>query len=146
MIREHLGPVSPKACIGIFEAGISRALMESRRFGVLSTGIGHKPLLRKGVSSFLGASASDKWIGGVTSGLAIETLQSDSHQRQVKEGIQRTAAALAELGADCIILGCAGMSGMEDTVRTGVKEAGFREVRVIDPAVTGLLFLVSLCN
>jgi len=63
MIREHLGPTSSKPCVGMFESGIAKALMVSRQFGIVSTGEGFKPLLKKGVTTFLGASGSDRFVG-----------------------------------------------------------------------------------
>lgn len=144
MIREHLGPSSSKVCIGIFEAGLSQALMQARKFGVLSTGFGAKPLLAKGVSAFLGSSGSDRWAGGITSSIKIEDLRLEGEQESVQRRMKIAAGKVAGLGADCIILGCAGMTGMEEWVREGAREAGCGEVRVIDPAVAGLAFLGGL--
>ncbi|GAA6041687.1 hypothetical protein JCM8097_003084 [Rhodosporidiobolus ruineniae] len=144
MIREHLGPTSPKPCIGMFEAGISKALILSRKFGVLSTGFGPKPLLSKGVSNFLGAAASQRWAGGVTSGIKIEELRMEEHKEKVERLMKETAVKVAKLGADCIIMGCAGMAGMEPLVQQGVREAGLPDVRVIDAAVAGLVMLAGM--
>ncbi|BGP13114.1 Protein dcg1 [Rhodosporidiobolus nylandii] len=144
MIREYLGPTSPKPCIGMFEAGVSKALMLSRKFGVLSTGSGPKPLLSKGVATFLGAAASERWAGGVTSGIKIEELRLPAAKEKVERLMKETAAKGAQLGADCIILGCAGMAGMEPLVRQGVREAGLPDVRVVDAAVAGLVFLAGM--
>jgi len=49
-----------------------------------------------------------------------------------------------ELGADVIILGCAGMAGMEGVVKESVREAGLGEVRVVDGAKAGVEVLVGL--
>lgn len=165
MIREELGPTSPKPCIGMFEAGLSKALMLGRKFGVLSTGFGPKPLLSKGVMNFLGAASSDRWAGGITSSIAIEELRQADVRDKVERLMKETAAKVAEKGAgtwmcalkfasmreltchssaDTIIMGCAGMAGMEPLVRAGVKEAGLGEVRVIDAAVAGLVMLSGM--
>lgn len=144
MIREHLGTPSAKPCIGIFEAGLAHALLLSRRFGVLSTGAGPKPLLAKGVSAFLGASGSDRFAGGVTSGIRIEDLRLEGERGRVEALMRAAGVEVVRKGADCVLLGCAGMAGMEGWVREGVREAGLGEVRVVDPAVVGLGFLASL--
>ncbi|GAA5937920.1 hypothetical protein JCM3775_002396 [Rhodotorula graminis] len=144
MIREHLGPTSHKPCIGMFEAGVSKALMLSRKFGVLSTGTGPKPLLSKGVMNFLGAASSDRWAGGVTSGISIEELREPGARVEVERRMRETAAQVARNGADCIIMGCAGMAGMEPLVLEGVREAGLPDVRVVDAAVAGLAMLVGM--
>lgn len=142
MIREHLGPSSPRVCLSIFEAGISHALCLSRKFGILSTGFGPKPLLQKGVSAFLGGSASDRFAGGLTSGIRIEELRSAGEE--VESKMKETAGRLAVAGADCIIMGCAGMAGMEWLVKAGVAEKGLGEVRVVDAAVAGLGMLAGM--
>ncbi|KAK4699590.1 hypothetical protein P7C70_g6668, partial [Phenoliferia sp. Uapishka_3] len=146
MIREYLGPTSPIICIGMFEAGLSSALMTSRRFGILSTGFGPKPLLAKGVSAFLGASGSDRYAGGITSGIRIEELRTEDGEvrKEVERKMKEAAGKVAALGADCLVLGCAGMSGMEELVREGVRESGFGEVRVVDAAVVGMRFLAGM--
>ncbi|BGP45127.1 Protein dcg1 [Rhodotorula kratochvilovae] len=144
MIREQLGPTSPKPCIGMFEAGLSKALMLSRKIGVLSTGSGPKPLLSKGVMNFLGAASSDRWAGGVTSGIAIEELRDAAATDKVERLMKDTAARVAEEGADCIVMGCAGMAGMEPLVLAGVREVGLPDVRVVDAAVAGLVMLVGM--
>lgn len=144
MIREHLGPTSPKPCIGMFEAGLSKALTLSRSFGVLSTGFGPKPLLSKGVTSFLGAAGSNKWVGGVTSGIKIEELRDPTAKDKVEQLMRETAVKVARSGADCVILGCAGMAGMEPLVQAAVREAGLPDVRVIDAAKAGLVILAGM--
>ncbi|GAA6005371.1 hypothetical protein JCM10207_002956 [Rhodosporidiobolus poonsookiae] len=144
MIREHLGPTSTKPCVGMFEAGISKALMLSRKFGILSTGFGPKPLLSKGVANFLGGSASERYAGGVTSGIKIEELRQPEEREKVERLMKETAAKVARLGADCIVLGCAGMAGMEGWVLEGVRAEGLPDVRVVDAAVAGLVFLAGM--
>ncbi|GAA5905422.1 hypothetical protein JCM6882_003155 [Rhodosporidiobolus microsporus] len=144
MIREHLGPTSTKPCIGMFEAGVSKALMLSRKFGILSTGFGPKPLLSKGVMNFLGAASSERYAGGVTSGIKIEELRLPEEREKVERLMKETAAKVGRLGADCIILGCAGMAGMEPLVLEGVRDAGLGDVRVVDAAVAGLVFLSGM--
>ena len=109
MLREHFGPASSKVCIGIFEAGISHALLLSRRFGVISTGPGTKPFQTKGVSAFLGASGSDRWAGVKTSGLHVLEIEGGD-RKYVEDKIKATTVGLVAGGADCIILGCAGES------------------------------------
>ncbi|GAA5957358.1 hypothetical protein JCM3765_000435 [Sporobolomyces pararoseus] len=144
MIREHLGPASNKFCVGMFESGISQALMTSRQFGIVSTGAGFKPLLKKGVSTFLGASGSDRFVGSAMSGIQVEELRDSSKKDQVEKKIKEASAQVAAMGADLIIMGCGGMAGMESLVREGVREAGLGEVKVLDAALAGLVFLAGM--
>ncbi|GAA5924335.1 Dcg1p [Sporobolomyces koalae] len=146
MIREHLGPASTKYCVGMFEAGISQALMFNKQFGIVSTGEGFKPLLKKGVSAFLGASASDRFVGSAMSGIQVEELRNPNLRAQVETKIKEASAKVAIMGADTIIMGCGGMAGMELLVLQGVREAGLPDVKVIDAALAGLVFLAGVVS
>ena len=48
-------------------------------------------------------------------------------------------------GARCIILGCAGMSGMERWVKGAARDCG-SEVRVIDGAIAGVQILAGMAR
>ncbi|KAI5474757.1 protein of Asp/Glu/hydantoin racemase family [Pseudohyphozyma bogoriensis] len=143
MIREHLGPLTTKPVAGIFEAAITHALIMHKKFGILSTGFGAKPLLTKGVSSFMGANGSERWVGCVTTGLGVVELR-EGDQVKVEKCMKEGAAKLAAMGADCILMGCAGMAGMEPLVQAGVRDAGLGEVRVMDGGKAGVECLVGL--
>jgi len=62
----------------------------------------------------------------------------------VDKRIKSAAAKVCARGADVIVLGCAGMTGMEDLVKAGVAEAGGRPVKVIDGAKAGVQVLAGL--
>jgi Asp/Glu/hydantoin racemase len=144
MIREHLGTGSNKSCVGMFESGIAQALMTSRQFGIVSTGEGFKPLLKKGVSTFLGASGSDRFVGSSMSGIQVEELRDPKKKEEVERRIKDASAKVAAMGADLIIMGCGGMAGMESLVLQGVREAGLPDVKVLDSALAGLVFLAGM--
>ena len=143
MIREELGPATSKPCVGMFEAAVTECLMLSRRFGVVCTGSGPKPLLIKGVSSFLGGSASDRWAGCLTSGLAVLELR-EGDKARVERLVKETAGKVAKMGAEAVIMGCAGFAGMEDWMQEGVRQAGCLEVRIVDGAKAGLRTLCGM--
>lgn len=144
MIREHLGAASHKACVGMFESGIAQALMMSRQFGIVSTGESFKPLIQKGVSTFLGSSGSDRFVGSSMSGVEVTDLRDEGKKVEVEKRVKEASAKCARMGADLIIMGCGGMAGMEGLVAEGVREAGLPEVKVIDAAVAGLVFLAGM--
>ncbi|GAA6008722.1 hypothetical protein JCM11491_003411 [Sporobolomyces phaffii] len=146
MIREHLGAASDKLCVGMFESGIAQALMVSRQFGIVSTAKDFGPLLQKGVTAFLGAAASDRFVGSEMSGVQVEQLRDPARRAEVERRIKESSAAVAARGADTILMGCGGMSGMEQLVRDGVKEAGLPEVKVLDAALAGLVFLAGMIS
>lgn len=143
MLREHLASVRPyKPAIGIFEAAIAHSLLVGRRFGILTTGTGMKQPLISGVHTFLGAS-SVRFAGVVTSGLGVVELR-EGDRGKIEETMKAASAKVAEKGADVIILGCAGMTGMENLVQEGVRRAGLGEVLVIDGVKAGLVVLAGL--
>ena len=145
MIREELGPLSTKPCVGMFESAVVEAMLLSRRFGVVCTGSGPKPLLVKGVTSFLGGSASDRWAGCLTSGLAVLELR-EGDMARVERLVKDTSGKVAKMGAEAIIMGCAGFAGMDEWVQQGVEEAGCPPVRVIDGAKAGLRTLAGMLS
>ncbi|GAA6062337.1 hypothetical protein JCM10212_006587 [Sporobolomyces blumeae] len=145
MIREHLA-ASPKPCVGMFESGIAKALMLSRQFGIVSTGESFKPLIQKGVSTFLGAAASDRFVGSAMSGVEVTELRDPALREQVERKVKDAAAQVARMGADVVVMGCGGMAGMEWLVQGGVREAGLPEVKVIDAALAGLVFLAGMVS
>lgn len=71
------------------------------------------PLLVKGFSSFLGGSASNRWAGCLTSGLAVLELR-EGDQARVERLVKETSGKVAMMGAEAIIMGCAGFAVMEE--------------------------------
>ncbi|KAJ7462613.1 hypothetical protein B0H11DRAFT_2285408 [Mycena galericulata] len=131
LIEEYDGFLATaKPVIGILEASITQSMLSGQRFGIVTTGSGYNYNRNREVSSFLGGH-SDKFAGVVMSGLGVVELLEGDRQR-VESMMKKASAELAALGTDVIILGCAGMAGMESLVQAGVKEGGFKAVRVID--------------
>jgi len=135
-LREELeGPV-----IGIMEASLYAARMLGNRLGVVTTGdrskIMHEDAIR--YYGFEGYSVGCESTGlGV---LELERLPRDKVLGLVGEAARRL---VQEKGADCITLGCAGMTEMkfrcEEVV--GAKDA---TAQVIDGVGVGVHFLIGL--
>lgn len=133
-----------KSSIGILESSITHALLIGQRFGIITTGTGYKYIYHTDVRNVLGGK-SEKFAGLVTTGLGVVELRegdADKIERNVKDASRK----IAEMGADVIILGCAGMAGMEWLVKEGVREAGLGEVKVVDGAKAGVHFLAGLAR
>ncbi|KAF9565185.1 hypothetical protein CPC08DRAFT_630187 [Agrocybe pediades] len=133
-----------KPAMNILEASISQSLLIGQRFGIITTGTGYKYIYYTDVRNFLGAT-SERFAGLVTTGLGVVELREGERQyveKKVKEG----SAQIAAKGADVIILGCAGMAGMEEVVKQGVVEAGFPPVRIVDGAKAGVHILAGLAR
>ncbi|PPQ91020.1 hypothetical protein CVT25_013945 [Psilocybe cyanescens] len=140
LLREN----TRKPAINILEAAISQSLLIGQRFGIITTGTGYKYIYYADVRNFIGAT-SERFAGLVTTGLGVVELREGDRQHietKVKEGSVR----IAEKGADVIILGCAGMAGMEEWVEQGVVEAGMGPIRVVDGAKAGVQILAGLAR
>jgi Asp/Glu/hydantoin racemase len=103
MLRE----VTTKPVVGIFEAAIVHALLLGKKFGVVTSGSGWVNGITAGVRNFLGANASDRFAGVSATGLGVLELK-EGDQEKVRMRIRESAADVARLGADVILLGCAG--------------------------------------
>lgn len=142
---------------GIFEASIGAALMSLPRqgkntsyasFGIISTGSYWETALSDGVSNFLGADNRNSlriFKGVGTTGLSATELHV-VEQNTVKSKVKDATRNLVS-GNDCkvVILGCAGMAGMEEWVKEAVVEELGREmaeyVTIIDGVKAGLVYL-----
>ncbi|KAL1716112.1 Asp/Glu/hydantoin racemase [Schizophyllum commune] len=133
-----------KPVVGIMEAAVAHALFSGKRFGIVSTGSGYKYDRHKDVHSFLGA-VSPRFAGLVTTGLGVVELR-EGDRAKVESNMKRGAAEVVSLGAEVIILGCAGMAGMEPLIKQGAREAHGENtsVKVIDGARAGVEVLAGL--
>jgi Asp/Glu/hydantoin racemase len=118
--------------MGIFEASILTALSllppSSRdgRFGIVSTGKYWEKALSDGVKSFLGTTSGTKntrFAAVSTTGLNADQLHS-MPKEEVRERMKAAVRSLMESNKDVsiIILGCAGMAGLDDVVREALIE------------------------
>lgn len=144
-----------KHIVGIFEASIVHALLLGKRFGIVTTGEAWESVLSEGVASFLGFDVksllqgaeadirlwrSDRFVGVASTGLGVNELH-EADPMEVSEKIGAASRKVLERGADVICLGCAGMSGMEDAVRSVTD--GSRVV-VVDGVQAGVDLLAGL--
>ncbi|KAJ4496076.1 Asp/Glu/hydantoin racemase [Lentinula edodes] len=140
MLRE----ITPKPTIGIFEAAITQALLLGKRFGIVTTGSGYSADIHKGVQAIMGGN-SQRFAGIVTTGLGVVELREGDRQK-IERNMKEYSGKIAQKGADVILLGCAGMTGMESLVVQGAAEAGpmASPVRVVDGAKAGVEILAGL--
>ncbi|KAF8636192.1 hypothetical protein AX17_003680 [Amanita inopinata Kibby_2008] len=102
------------------------------------------------VQAFLGAK-SERFAGYVPTGLGVVEAKTGraaaggGKEGRVEREMRRSSVeGVRGLGADVLVLGCAGMAGMEEMVRGYVREAGLRPVRVVDGAKAGVEILAGL--
>jgi Asp/Glu/hydantoin racemase len=136
--------------VGIFEASVCTALLlvkPGEQWGIVSTGKIWEQLLSEGTSEFLGLKSADegKFAGVETTGLSATELHDKPEEEVTKSMIAATRRLVSrsngkKVGVVC--LGCAGMVGMDKTVRKAcIEELGDEEgnqVRIIDGVKAGL--------
>ncbi|BGP39758.1 hypothetical protein JCM10450v2_003728 [Rhodotorula kratochvilovae] len=155
------GPARP--VLGIFEASLltSLALLHAPedRFGIVTTGAVWEGILSAGVHDFLGVRGEDaqveRFAGVETTGLSaveLHDLPAAEVEQRMKDAVKRLIARArgddgkGRLRAVC--LGCAGMAGLEATVRAAcVEELGEEEgakVHIVDGVKAGYTILEGM--
>ena len=115
--------------LGIFEASVSAAIAllgNNEKFGIVSTGEVWKEILSTAMrDEVLGAQKLDEVFAGVeTLGVNAGDLHAEGGEEAVKEKVQAATKRLLEKRKgqiSMVILGCAGMAGMEEWVREAAK-------------------------
>lgn len=136
-----------KLVVGIFEASITTCLQSinaDSKFGIVSTGKQWEGILKDAVANLLGSQQSSRYIGTETTGLNADQLHTTSKE-EVDRLMSEATRRLLQKGAEAICLGCAGMAGMERTVRQAcvnvLGEHRGRRVKIVDGVVSGVKFL-----
>lgn len=132
---------------GIFEASVATCLQSldiSEGFGIVSTGEQWQAILNKAVAEILGSTSSSRYAGTETTALnAVElhTTSKDEVDRRMKDATKR----LLSRKARAICLGCAGMAGMDRTIREAciefLGEEDGRRITIVDGVISGVNYL-----
>ncbi|KAG5938791.1 hypothetical protein E4U53_007938 [Claviceps sorghi] len=142
--------------MGIFEASILTALSllrPSERWGIVTTGKFWERHLCDGVNAFLGITGAvehAKFAGVFSSGLTA----GDFHTMSPAEVTEKLGLAARRLfmsgNVTCVVMGCGGMAGLEDIVRSAAievyNEAKAKSVYIIDGVKAGVLQLHQTIN
>jgi allantoin racemase len=124
-------------CLGIMEASVLYALPLGSRFSIVTTSPRWQPLLEEGVA-LLGLESRCASVR--SSGLAVLDLDRLPPDRVRARLAAEARAAVDEDGAEVILLGCAGMAGLQEAVATA---AG---VPVVDPVEAGVTLVGALAR
>ncbi|OLN87061.1 Uncharacterized protein C1F7.10 [Colletotrichum chlorophyti] len=145
------------AVTGIFEASVLTATSllphtsaghPSSRWGVVTTGAFWEKHLSQGVKDYLGQSdqSENTKFGGVTSsGLTAGDFHHVSPAEVKTKLEQATEKLLLSGDVRCVVMGCAGMAGLEEIIRSTAtavygKERG-GQVFIVDGVKAGILQL-----
>ncbi|KAL2136987.1 hypothetical protein VTI74DRAFT_11169 [Chaetomium olivicolor] len=110
---------------GIFEASILACLSllpPGKKWGIVTTGAFWKDHLTQGVNVFLGTqpqSSNTKFAGVETTGLNAGDFHGGVEPTVVEAKLKEATIRLLEKGdVDCVVMGCAGMAGLEEIIRS----------------------------
>ena len=151
---QELKKHTSKPVLGIFEASVSAALNllgEGGAFGIVSTGEVWKRILEDAIKNdLLGADKAAKaFVGVETLGVDAGDLHQDGGDDEVKKKVMAATGRLIDSGngkgrkINAILLGCAGMVGMDQWVKQEVQKRGKR-IKVVDGVKAGVGILQGL--
>lgn len=136
------------AVTGIFEASIlaSLALLRpGKKWGIVTTGKFWEEHLAKGVAEFLGTVGKDagaRFAGVESTGLEAGDFHGDSPEVVEMKLKEATARLLDRGDVECVVMGCAGMAGLEEVIRSAAVDklgaAKASELLVVDSVKAGV--------
>lgn len=139
MLREEY----PQPTIGIMEASLYASRLCGDKLGVLTTSQRSRFLHADALAATYGLGPPLFSVGCEAADVAVLELESRPRP-DVYAGVVRAAERLVARGADCVCLGCAGMTEMQAVCRAAVGGHGGNEVMVVDGVAMGVHFLVGL--
>lgn len=134
-----LRELTPAPVMSILEASLLMASSLGSRVGILTTSPRWEPLLEQGIA---GMGLEKKNLAGVvSSGLSVLDLEELPRSSVIKVLCTAAADVLQDgRGADVIVLGCAGMAGLE----AAIAEACQPGMVVLDPVQCGVQMCLAL--
>jgi Asp/Glu/hydantoin racemase len=155
MLAEKEGEFGRLAVTGIFEASVLTCLSllrPGKKWGIVTTGKFWEEHLSVGVNHFLGTEAhgaNSKFAGVETTGLTAGDFHGGLDPEVVRQKLRDATGRLLEQGdVECVVMGCAGMAGLEEIIRSvaidkyGPAEAS--QLLVIDGVRAGLGLLEQM--
>jgi Asp/Glu/hydantoin racemase len=140
---ESIRELTSKPVLGIFQASIFFALSLGGRFGIVTTNQRWEYILTKSVRELIGDSAAFGRVACTGYSAAEVHGEGGANRNQVQRAMADAARKLVrEDRCDVIVLGCAGMTGLENVVR----EAVGKNVTVVDAVVAGVHMLAGLIH
>jgi Asp/Glu/hydantoin racemase len=151
-LKDRLPP--SKHATGILESSVACCFQLVNRldgFGIVTTGDIWERLLTDAVGELFGFDKSTRFAGVETTGLDAIDLHDAPQEivrQRLNEATKRLLRKKAAGGAGSVVaicLGCAGMSGMSETVReAAIEELGDSEgskIRIVDGVQAGVAWL-----
>jgi len=145
----HEGARGKLVVSGIFEAGVLASLTllkPSQKWGIVTTGKFWEAHLSQGVNSFFGVdsqSVNDKFAGVESTGLDAGDFHGGVDPAVIREKLKEATKRLLDRGnVSCVVMGCAGMAGLEEIIRSAAVETygpdQGRQILIIDGVKAGV--------
>ncbi|KAH9907066.1 hypothetical protein F4778DRAFT_612389 [Xylariomycetidae sp. FL2044] len=155
-LLDSLVTTRPRVVVtGIFESAIltalSLVLSPGEKWGIVTTGEFWEEHLTEGVFKFLGsdedgaATVNSKFAGVESTGLDALDFHYGVHPAVVREKLSMATKRVLRGGETvCIVMGCAGMAGLEEIIRSAASEElgddfAYSALHVIDGVRAGIL-------
>ncbi|KAI2465402.1 Asp/Glu/hydantoin racemase [Annulohypoxylon bovei var. microspora] len=151
VVAMQLSSRYPKSVTGIFEASVLAALSllgGDDTWGIITTGKWWEEHLANGVDFFLGAKArtdpNSRFRGVESTGLNASDFHDGVDPAVVKQKLKEaTKRLLSKGGVKVILMGCAGMAGLEAIIREAASEKqgeefAYSELHVVDGVRAGI--------
>ncbi|KAK4646805.1 Protein dcg1 [Podospora bellae-mahoneyi] len=140
------------AVTGIFEASIVTSLSllpYQDNWGIVTTGKFWEKHLSDGVHHFVGSENSNTRFAGVeTTGLNAGDFHGGVDPVVVRQKLCEATKRLLDRGVQAVVMGCAGMAGLEDIIRSvateGRGEEAGKKLLVIDGVKAGVGLLEQM--
>ncbi|KAI0521961.1 hydantoin racemase [Xylaria bambusicola] len=139
------------AVTGIFEASVLAAITllgPGQKWGIVTTGKFWEDHLSDGVKAFLGANPKDdnaKFAGVQSTGLNAGDFHHGIDPAVIREKLKKATKRLLDTGdIHVIVMGCAGMAGLEAIIREAAQEErdeefAYSTLHVIDGVRAGVM-------
>ncbi|KAK4039867.1 Asp/Glu/hydantoin racemase [Parachaetomium inaequale] len=155
MLAEKEGEFGGLAVTGIFESSILACLSflrQGSKWGIVTTGKYWEDHLTRGVNNFLGTQRdhpNTKFAGVETTGLNAGDFHGGVDPEIVRRKLKEATGRLLEKGdVQCVVMGCAGMAGLEEIIRSVAVEkygpAKAKELLVVDGVRAGIGLLEQM--
>ncbi|KAI8948846.1 hydantoin racemase [Xylaria longipes] len=144
--------VSGTAVTGIFEASVLAAislLRPGQKWGIVTTGKFWEAHLSDGVGAFLGAKTTQdgnaKFAGVESTGLNASDFHHGVDPAVVRHKLKTATKRLLGAGdVTVVVMGCAGMAGLEEIIREAASEEqgdefAYEKLHVIDGVRAGIM-------
>ncbi|ODV61865.1 Dcg1p ASCRUDRAFT_75133 [Ascoidea rubescens DSM 1968] len=131
-----------KIVLGIFQASLLFGVANSpKRFGILTSSNSWELILDNSTKKFFGDENQfpPLFVGTIASNVNVLGLSDEKNFRKI---VKKSNYLINDKNAEIILLGCAGLSGLEHKLQSAVHN----KARFIDSVKIGLEFITSLIN